>query len=310
MMNTNFKHILEVSQFKDQNLLNKLFLLAKKLETESTNNTLNNSLSGKVVATLFYESSTRTRLSFESAVLRLGGQVLSTENAKNTSSAVKGESLEDTAKIVSSYADLIVFRHSESGSAKRFAENSNVPVINAGDGGNEHPTQALYDIWTIQKEIGRLENLKVLLGFDPKHSRTIKSVARLLSIFPKNEFTFVSPKVLSLSSDLKKELEFNGVKVYEKNDLGDLEEYDVCYVNRLQEERFESREDFENNRKLFILKPEHLKNSKAIILDPLPRIDEIDLNVDSLSNAKYFEQAKNGLYMRKALLLYAFGLFE
>jgi aspartate carbamoyltransferase catalytic subunit len=301
-------HILTGQQFSDKDLLEKIFSKALELEQADQAGSMPKLLNGKIIATVFYEPSTRTRLSFESATLKLGGGVISVENAKVSSSYVKGESLEDSIKMVSCYADAIVLRHPEAGSAERASKVSTVPIINGGDGGNEHPTQALYDLYTIKKELGRLDNLKIVFGFDPKHSRTIRSLARLLTIFPRNHFTFISPDSLVLSEDLFSEIKNTGTQIETKSNLDDVGSADVLYLNRLQEERFEDRSEFEKNRKLFVLKPEHLKNSKTIVLNPLPRVDEIDIAVDSLTNAKYFQQAKNGLYIRAALLLYSLGL--
>lgn len=301
-------HILTGKQFADKKLLQQIFQKAKELEQADQAGGMPKTLAGKVIATLFYEPSTRTRLSFESAAIKLGGGVISVENALDSSSVVKGESLEDTVRMVSCYADAIVLRHPEAGTADRAAKVSGAAIINGGDGGNEHPTQALYDLWTIQKILGRQDNLKVIFGFDPLHSRTIRSLARLLAIFPKNHFTFISPKILAPTADLLSEIKASGTTVEITESLENVGQADVIYLNRLQEERFENIEDFEKHRKLYTLKPEHLKNSQAIILDPLPRIDEIDMAVDALPNARYFEQAKNGLYIRAALLLYALGL--
>ena len=308
MPSNGMNHILSGKQFTEKNLLNKIFAKASEFEQAMGGAGMPKALEGKIVATLFFEPSTRTRLSFEAAALRLGAQVISVENAKASSSNVKGESLEDTIRMVNAYADLVVLRHPEAGSLERAAKVSSTPVINAGDGGNEHPTQALLDLYTIKKELGRLENLKVAFGFDPKHSRTIRSLAKLLAIFPNNTFTFISPKGLEPLPDLLEELKALGSKVEFLNSISGIGSADVIYVNRLQEERFENALEFEKNRKLFVLKPEHLENSKAVVLDPLPRVDEIDISVDTLTNAKYFEQVKNGLYVRAALLLHAFGL--
>lgn len=301
-------HILTGKQFADVNLLEKIFAKAEELALADKSSGMPKVLAGKIVTTLFYEPSTRTRLSFESAALKLGAGVISVENAKTSSSEVKGESLEDAVKMVNCYADVLVLRHPEEGTAKRAADVSTTPVINGGDGGNEHPTQALYDLYTIKKELGRLNNLKIVFGFDPLHSRTIKSLSKLLAIFPGNQFTFISPKSLAPSSELLAEIELLGVKVVVTETLHEVGGNDVVYLNRLQEERFENPEDFEKNRKNFVLRTEHLQNSKAIVLNPLPRVDEIDRQVDQLPNAKYFVQAKNGLYVRAALLLYSLGL--
>jgi aspartate carbamoyltransferase catalytic subunit len=300
-------HIISGSQFADKNLLEKIFAKATELKQADKNQQLPKPLAGKIIATLFYEPSTRTRLSFESAAIKLGGGVISVENAKATSSDVKGESLEDTIKMVNCYSDLVVLRHPQSGTADRAAKVSSTPVINGGDGGNEHPTQALYDLYTIKQLVGRLHNLKVIFGFDPLHSRTIRSLAKLLAIYPGNRFTFISPKSLRPAAELVKEIQGLGAEVGFSEAL-ELTGADVIYLNRLQQERFKDPREFEKNRKLFVLKPDHLNNSSAIVLNPLPRIDEIDVAVDGLPNAKYFEQAKNGLCVRMALLLYCFGL--
>jgi aspartate carbamoyltransferase catalytic subunit len=301
------RHILTGAQFADKDLLKIIFARAGELEEADKAGKVPKLLKDKIVATVFYETSTRTRLSFESAALKLGAGVISITDPK-TSSVSKGESLEDTIRMVGSYADVIALRHPNAGTAMVAAEVSSVPIINAGDGGNEHPTQALFDLYTIDRELGRLEDLHVTFGFDPLHSRTIRSLSRLLAMFPGNRFTFISPKSLAPAKDLLDELEKAGASFEIKTDMDKIGQSDVLYLNRLQEERFEDKKDFEKNRKLFVLKPEHLKQSKAIVLDPLPRIDEIDVAVDDLPNAKYFQQAQNGLYIRMALLLYVFGL--
>ncbi len=301
-------HILTGKQFADKNLLEKFFQKATELEAAEKSGGMPKLLTGKIIATLFYEPSTRTRLSFESAALKLGGQVITVENAKATSSNVKGESLEDTIRMVNCYSDVVILRHPEAGAAERVAKVSSTPVINGGDGGNEHPTQALCDLYTIKKELGRLNNLKVVFGFDPKHSRSIRSLAKLLAIFPNNQFIFISPESLKPGSDVLAEIQATGTKVEFISTMESIGAADVVYTNRLQGERFSDIAEFESQRKLFTLKPEHLKNSKAIVLNPLPRIDEIDVAIDSLPNAKYFAQAQNHLYTRSVLLLYALGM--
>ncbi len=302
------KHILTGQQFANPELLEKIFAKANELAIVNSTTGMPKVLTGKVIATIFFEPSTRTRLSFESASLKLGAGVISVENAKTSSSGVKGESIEDTMRMINCYADAVVIRHPVEGSVERASKVAEIPVINGGDGGNEHPSQALYDLYTIKKDLGRLDNLKIVFGFDPYHSRTIKSLSKLLAIFPNNKFIFVSPKSLAPKQELVDEIKNLGISVELKENLDAIGGADVIYVNRLQEERFENREDFENNRKLFTLRKEHLVGSKAIVLNPLPRIDEIDIEVDSLPNARYFQQAKNGLYVRSALLLYALGL--
>jgi len=259
-------------------------------------------LEEKIVACMFFEPSTRTRLSFETAALKLGAGVITAEDASKNSSASKGESIEDTTKMVCGYADILVMRHFEAGAAEKAAKVASSPVINAGDGGNQHPTQALIDLYTIKKHMGRLNNLKVAFGFDPKHSRTIRSLALLLTHFTNNEFTFICPPVLNLSEDAMEDLKKRGAKFETADNLEKFARYDVFYANRLQEERFSDRAEFEKYRKDLIITRKLVEGTKTIILDPLPRIDEIETNVDDLPNALYFEQAQNGLYVRMALL--------
>jgi len=294
------KHILSADQFTDFAYLQKLFAAAQKFEKE--NGKLYDILRGKVVACIFYEPSTRTRLSFESAVLRLGGRVISAESGKDNLSVVKGESFDDTVRIISQYVDALVLRHSEGGAADAAAKVSEVPVINAGDGGNEHPTQALLDVYTIWKEKGTLENLHVAFGFDPKHSRTIRSLALILSHFKGNRFTFISPKNLRASSEIIEKIKTNGAAVEEIVELEPGLEADIFYANRLQGERFADKAEFEKHRRDLIITADKVKGKKVLLMDPLPRIDEIEVAVDKLPNALYFRQAKNGMYVRMALL--------
>src|SRR6266404_3638138 len=200
-------HILTGKQFADTKLREKLFKKAQKFEKLDVQKKIPKILSGKILATVFYEPSTRTRLSFESAALRLGAGVISVEDARASSSDAKGESLEDTIRMVNCYADLIVLRHPEAGTAERAAKVSSVPIINGGDGPNEHPTQALYDVYTVWKRFGRLSGLHLAMGFDPKHSRTIKSFCRLMLAYKNNKITFVCPVGLELDHELIKERE-------------------------------------------------------------------------------------------------------
>lgn len=261
----------------------------------------NDLLKGKILASLFYEPSTRTRLSFEAAMQRLGGSVISAEGIQ-FSSLFKGESIEDTIIMAGQYADIVVMRHPEAGSADKAASVSPVPFINAGDGAAQHPTQALLDLYTIQKEMGRLENLHVSLACDPKHSRTIRSLAFLLSMYEGNRFTFISPESLKASDDLLETLKERGCSYEETVDFSAALSTDILYMNRLQEERFEDHDEFERLRKEYILTADFLQGSDVLIMDPLPRVDEIDVSVDPLPQAAYFRQVKNGLIMRMALL--------
>ena len=265
-----------------------------------------NPLRGKLLATLFYEPSTRTRFSFEAAMFRLGGQVLSAESAAQASSAAKGESLEDAMRIISGYADAIVLRHPEVGAVERAARAAEVPVISAGDGTGHHPTQALLDLYTIKKELGRLDHLRVGLAGDLRNGRTGRSLALLLSRFPGNELLMISPRELSMGSDVVEQL--TGARVDVTDDFQNaLTGLDVLYQTRIQAERFASPDDYERFRGIYVLTvdlmdrmPEH-----AIVMHPLPRVGEIDPLVDADPRAAYFRQARNGLWVRMAVLDWA-----
>lgn len=263
-------------------------------------------LKGKILASLFYEPSTRTRLSFESAMHRLGGSVVTAEGIQ-FSSLYKGETIEDTIIMAGQYADIIAMRHPEAGSADKAASVSPVPFINAGDGAAQHPTQALLDLYTIQKEMGKLEGLHVALACDPKHSRTIRSLVFLLSMFEGNSFTFISPESLKASDDLLDTLKERNCPYTETTDFSALRDADILYMNRLQEERFEDHDEFERLRKEYILTADFLKGCDTLIMDPLPRVDEIDVSVDALPQAAYFRQVQNGLTVRMALLAMLLG---
>lgn len=256
---------------------------------------------GRLVATLFYEPSTRTRLSFEAAAQLLGMGVLSTENAGEFSSAVKGETIEDTVKVVSSYADVVVMRHRENGAAERAAKASKVPVMNAGDGTGEHPTQSLLDLYTILEEKGRLDNLHVVIGGDLKHGRTVRSLSRMLTLYPGNSISFVSVPELQADESLQTELKESGMPFAMTDDMHDaLKTADVVYWTRLQKERL-ANPGIESH---FVIDDTatSVMPKDAIIMHPLPRVNEIAVSVDSDSRARYFQQAQNGLYVRAALL--------
>ena len=257
------------------------------------------------MASLFYESSTRTRFSFESAMLRLGGSVITTENAREFSSAAKGESLADSIRIINGYADVIVMRHNEAGSAVRAAEVSTIPIINAGDGAGQHPTQALLDIYTIVDAFPDLNNLKIAMVGDLRYGRTVRSLCYLLSKYANVEIIFVSPPVCKMENDIKDYLEKNKVQWREESDLGRIApEVDCIYMTRIQKERFHSVDDYQAAASKYILSLDCVKTmkSKAIIMHPLPRVDEIPKEVDDDPRARYFAQAQNGLYIRMALL--------
>lgn len=256
---------------------------------------------GYVAATLFYEPSTRTRLSFESASQRLGMNIISTENAKEFSSAIKGESIEDSTKVLGGYADIIIMRHHETGAADRAAAVSTVPIINAGDGKGEHPTQALLDLYTIKNEKGRLNDLHVVIGGDLAHGRTARSLAQMLSIYDGNRVSFVSTPELRVGDDIKEHLRQKGMEFTETDDMfAPLHDADVVYWTRLQKERLADQNiesSFQiNQAALQVMPPD------AIIMHPLPRVDEIEVSVDADRRAAYFRQAENGLFVRMALI--------
>ena len=265
-----------------------------------------NRLRGRLLATLFYEPSTRTRFSFEAAMHRLGGQVLSAENAGADSSAAKGESLADAVRVVSGYVDAIVLRHPEPGAAQRAARAAEAAVINAGDGPSHHPTQALLDLYTIQKELGRLDHLRVGLMGDLRHGRTARSLALLLSRFPENELVLISPPGLRMGADVLDALA--GLTRIETSGLSDVvPELDVLYQTRIQAERFDSAAEYERYRGVYVVTPEVMNRlpEHAIVMHPLPRVGEIDPQVDVDPRAAYFRQARNGLWIRMAVLDWA-----
>jgi aspartate carbamoyltransferase catalytic subunit len=304
MMMDKLFHVIEAQQF-DRPLLAEIFAVTKEME-EVVSRYGSNILSRRLMASLFYEPSTRTRLSFESAMMRLGGQVVTTESAREFSSAAKGETLEDTIRIVEGYSDVIVIRHYEGGSARRAAEVASVPIINAGDGPGQHPTQALLDIYTIQKEIGRLDNFKIAMVGDLANGRTVRSLAYLLSKYEDVKIFFVAPRVVRMKDDIKAHLDEHGVEWEEAEDLiAVVKEADVVYQTRIQRERFGDRiEDYEKARGKYVIDGtvmEALPDS-SVVLHPLPRVDEIVPEVDSDPRAAYFRQAHNGLYIRMALL--------
>jgi len=255
---------------------------------------------------VFYEPSTRTRLSFESAMMRLGGRVISTENAREFSSAAKGETLEDTIRIVDGYADVIVLRHYESGAAERAARVSSVPIINAGDGPGQHPTQALLDLYTIEKELGHVDGISIAMVGDLANGRTVRSLCYLLAKYKDVKMYFVAPDVVRMRDDIKEYLKRHRIPFYEEEDLKEVaSKVDVIYQTRIQKERFGDRiEDYERARGVYIINHEILDAMKpdAIIMHPLPRVDEIAPEVDEDPRAAYFRQAQNGLYIRMALL--------
>jgi aspartate carbamoyltransferase catalytic subunit len=298
------QHVIESQQF-DRELLAHIFQTATQMREVAASGG-NNLLAGRIMATLFYEPSTRTRLSFETAMIRLGGQVITTENAREFSSVAKGETLEDTVRVVGCYADVLVIRHYESGAAQRAAAYSPVPVINAGDGPGQHPTQALLDLYTIQAELGQIDGLRVAMVGDLANGRTVRSLAYLLARYTDIELIFVAPPAVAMREDIKQHLREHNVAFREESDLrAVLPMCDVVYQTRIQKERFADRpEDYEAVRGVYIIDPEamELLPRDAIVMHPLPRVDEIRPEVDDDLRAAYFRQVANGVYVRMALL--------
>jgi aspartate carbamoyltransferase catalytic subunit len=297
-------HVIEAQQFDTPTLLHLCDTAGEMEQVVARGGT--SSFQQRIMATLFYEPSTRTRFSFEAAMQRLGGQVISTENAAEFSSVAKGETLEDTIQILNGYVDVIVIRHYEVGAAKRAAAVSRVPIINAGDGAGQHPTQALLDLYTIRKEIGAIDGLKIAMVGDLAQGRTVRSLAYLLSKFQDIRIYFVAPPLLKMKEDILEHLRERHIWYVEETDLDTvLPEVDVVYQTRIQKERFGDRiADYEKCRGVYIINRETLRRMrpKSIVMHPLPRLDEIGMDVDADPRAAYFRQAQNGLYVRMALL--------
>jgi aspartate carbamoyltransferase catalytic subunit len=265
-------------------------------------------LKGKILATLFFEPSTRTRLSFETAMQRLGGGVVSLGSVES-SSVAKGETLVDTVRTVSQYADVIVIRHPRIGSAKEAADAAPIPIINAGDGAGQHPTQALLDIYTIHKELGTLKNLAVSMVGDLKNGRTVHALVELLSLFQARLY-FVSPESLRMPEEITSSLKQRGIEVEETEDLLKAASHsDLTYMTRIQKERFRDLSEYEQVKGRYIIDGEFIKRlkKKITILHPLPRVDEISPEVDDYPGAAYFRQVKNGVFVRMALLSMVLG---
>jgi aspartate carbamoyltransferase catalytic subunit len=263
---------------------------------------------GKVVATLFFEPSTRTRLSFETAINRLGARIIGFSDSSSSSTA-KGETLKDTIKMVSNYADLIVMRHPLEGSARYASEQSLVPIINAGDGANQHPSQTLLDLYSIKKTQGKLDNLNIFIVGDLKYGRTVHSLLMALSYF-NPVFHFVSPLELAIPLEYKLFLNERKIPFFESTTMDDLDQADILYMTRVQKERFSDPMEYERVKNAFVLKNKMLKNTRdnLKVLHPLPRVNEIDVKVDNNPKAYYFQQAKNGVYTRMAIIAAIMGL--
>lgn len=297
------RHLTEISDFTVEEI-SSLISVAKDIMANQSNYV--DALKGRILATLFYEPSTRTRLSFETAMLRLGGGVVGFSDTAS-SSVSKGESLKDTTKIVSSYTDVIAMRHFEEKAPMVAATVSTVPVINAGDGGNQHPTQTLTDLLTISSELGRLEKLNIVMVGDLKFGRTVHSLAKAMKRYPNNHFIFVSPEELQMPEYIKTMLQEANCSYEETQDFEyGIQKADVLYMTRIQKERFLDKEQYYKLKDSFILDYDKLQLAKEqmIVLHPLPRVNEIAEDVDADPRAKYFQQARYGMFIRMALILF------
>lgn len=261
----------------------------------------NDLLNDKVLASLFYEPSTRTRLSFETAMHRLGGRVI-TAVGMQFSSMYKGETVEDSIMMAGQYADIIVMRHPEQGSADRAATVSPVPFINAGDGPGQHPTQGLLDLYTIHKERGSIEGVRVSMVGDLRFGRTVHSLSFLVGLYPDVHFTFISPKELKMPEKVTSFLQEKNISFSEGERIEEALDADFVYMTRIQQERFTDKSEYERLKNSYILTADHVKGRDCKVMHPLPRVNEISTDVDALPNAIYFKQAQNGVYARMALL--------
>ncbi|MDY2829589.1 MAG: aspartate carbamoyltransferase [Sodaliphilus sp.] len=301
----NTKSLVSITDLNKEEILD-LLEKAKRFEQNPNQNILN----GKVVATLFFEPSTRTRLSFETAVNRLGGRVIGFSDAK-TSSQSKGETLKDTIMIVSNYADLIVMRHYLEGAARYASEFSPVPIINAGDGANQHPSQTMLDLYSIYKTQGTLENLTITMVGDLKYGRTVHSLLEALYYWHPT-FNFIACDELKMPIQYKNFCDEHGITYHEYTEFSEdiINQTDILYMTRVQGERFSDLMEYERVKSLYTLRNDMLANSKPNlrVLHPLPRITEITQDVDDNPKAYYFQQAKNGLYARQAIICTALGI--
>ena len=297
------KDIISMNDMSKEEIL-EILEIAEKIENSSEEEKLN-FLTGKIIATLFFEPSTRTKMSFESAAFRLGAQVLQLPPLEQ-SSVKKGESFSDTIRMVESYSDVIVVRHPNDGAARLASTTSNKPVINAGDGSNQHPSQTLLDLYTIKEEKGTLSNLSIAFVGDLKYGRTVHSLVKALTHFNPTIY-FVSPKILQMPTYLIDDLDKNNIKYEILEDFRDcLDKIDVFYMTRIQKERFPDVEDYQKVKGVYVINKENILGKckeDMIILHPLPRVDEISTDLDETKHALYFKQAKNGIPVRQAMMM-------
>jgi len=299
-MGFNLKNIISIKDFSKGDI-EYILKLAEEMEPIARSQEKSSILSGSILGMLFYEASTRTRLSFETAMKRLGGSTVGFAEA-GTSSTVKGENLTDTVRIVGEYTDAIVIRHNMEGTARYVSEVVDVPVINAGDGAGQHPTQTLLDLYTMKRLLGNIEELHVALIGDLKYGRTVHSLSYALAMFGAR-MSFVSPPELKMPKEVLHDLSAAGVNVQETEDIRDVLNYaDVLYVTRIQKERFPDPQEYLKIKGAYTIDSKLLKGSEAIVMHPLPRVDEISHDVDNTPYGKYFQQAFYGVPVRMALL--------
>lgn len=300
--------ILSTKQFNREDVL-KVCEVAKSMEQYLEEGNMGKLLEGHLMATLFFEPSTRTRFSHETAMIRLGGKVISNADMMNLSSVKKQETLEDTGMMVGSFADVIVMRHPQAHSVEKLAAGTTKPVINAGDGPNEHPTQGLLDVYTMWKEFGTLDGLNIGVVGDLKFGRVPHSHCDLLKYFDV-KFTFVAPQALQMPREQIADLKACGREVSEVTDLPSaIADMDVISMTRIQEERFEDRSEYEKYKGVYVLDAQMMAKAKekSIVIHPLPRVDEITVEVDKDPRARYFDQVRNGVAVRMALLALVLG---
>lgn len=302
------RHLIDPNDFSLEEL-NQVFDLADRMVEDRE--AFSSVCKGKILGTLFYEPSTRTRLSFESAMLRMGGTVLGFSDA-STSSVSKGESIADTIRVLSTYADVVVMRHPKEGAPKVASEYSSIPVINGGDGGHQHPTQTLTDLLTIRRYKRTLENQTIAFCGDLKFGRTVHSLIGAMSRYKGSSFVLISPAELKLPEHLKYSIEEKyGVSIYETENLDDvINKVDVLYMTRIQKERFFNEADYMRLKDSYILTRSKLRNAKEdmLVMHPLPRVNEISYDVDDDKRAVYFKQAEYGIYVRMALMAILLGV--
>ena len=301
-METHFNHLIDMDDYSVSQW-NKIIELAEKIKANPEEYA--EKCKGKIMATLFYEPSTRTQMSFQAAMIRLGGNIIGFDNPGN-SSVSKGENLKDTIKIVSTYSDILVMRHNQEGSAKAAALCADCHVINAGDGGHLHPTQTLTDLLTLKSELGRLDNLTVGLCGDLKYGRTVHSLLKALSCYPNNKFVLISTPDLALPSYIKDVITSRRSSFVEVKTIDEvIGQLDMLYMTRIQRERFASEDEYQKQKGVYCLTKAKMDYARKdmIVMHPLPRVDEISVEVDSDPRAAYFKQAQYGVYVRMALIL-------